>query len=276
MDYGKVLGRAWEITWRWKILWILGFLASLGSGGGGGGSPNAYTGSGEDFNIDQWTGGGWPVGEFLPAVSGIIGIIIVVVCVLFIIAIALWVVSVIARGGLIAGVQQVEDQGSTLWIGHFSCNPDDHPDICFDYPVWFGNRGCGGYFGYLGDRGHRWHSNDLIVVRRFFMLWDDYSGDRLGADPCLRRAGGHPGGFRLDRGLQTRLAGAEGEPWSYYYILVYLLGDRNRDFWDIFRDYRCIGCAVSAAPAALRRSGNLVDRAGLLCWACNGDSVCID
>jgi hypothetical protein len=115
MDYGKVLGRAWEITWRWKILWILGFLASLGSGGGGGGGTNAYTGSGEDFNIDQWTGGGWPVGEFLPAVSGIIGIIIVVVCVLFIIAIALWVVSVIARGGLIAGVQQVEDEGSTTF-----------------------------------------------------------------------------------------------------------------------------------------------------------------
>ncbi|MFC2055149.1 hypothetical protein ACFLV7_12785 [Chloroflexota bacterium] len=115
MDYGKVLGRAWEITWRWKVLWILGFLASLGSGGGGGGGTNAYTGSGEDFNIDQWTRGGWPVGEFLPAVSGIIGIIIAVVCVLFIIAIALWVVSVIARGGLIAGVQQVEDEGSTTF-----------------------------------------------------------------------------------------------------------------------------------------------------------------
>ncbi len=112
MDYGKVLGRAWEITWRWKVLWILGFLASLGSGGGGGGGSNAYTGSGGDFNIDKWTQG-IPPGDFLPAVSGIIGIIIAVICVLFIIAVALWVVSVIARGGLIAGVQQVEDDGST-------------------------------------------------------------------------------------------------------------------------------------------------------------------
>jgi len=114
MDYGKVLGRAWEITWRWKVLWILGFLASLGSGGGGGGGSNAYTGNGQDFNIDKWTQG-IPPGEFLPAVSGIIGIIIAVVCVLFIIFIALWVVSVIARGGLIAGVQQVEDEGSTTF-----------------------------------------------------------------------------------------------------------------------------------------------------------------
>lgn len=114
MDYGKVLGRAWEITWRWKVLWILGFLASLGSGGGGGGGSNAYTGNGGDFNIDKWTQG-IPPGDFLPAVSGIIGIIIAVVCVLFIIFIALWVVSVIARGGLIAGVQQVEDEGSTTF-----------------------------------------------------------------------------------------------------------------------------------------------------------------
>ena len=114
MDYGKVLGRAWEITWRWKVLWILGFLASLGSGGGGGGGSNAYTGNGGDFNIEKWTRG-VPVGDFLPAVSGMIGIIIAVVCVLFIIFIALWVVSVIARGGLIAGVQQVEDEGSTTF-----------------------------------------------------------------------------------------------------------------------------------------------------------------
>ena len=26
MDFGKVIGRAWQITWRWKILWVLGFL----------------------------------------------------------------------------------------------------------------------------------------------------------------------------------------------------------------------------------------------------------
>ena len=34
-------------------------------------------------------------------------------CLALIIGIALWVVSVIARGGLIAGVQQVEDEGDT-------------------------------------------------------------------------------------------------------------------------------------------------------------------
>ena len=52
MDYGKVLSRAWEITWRWKVLWILGFLASLASGGGGGGGPSSSFSGGD---IERWT-----------------------------------------------------------------------------------------------------------------------------------------------------------------------------------------------------------------------------
>ena len=109
MDYGKVLGRAWEITWRWKVLWILGFLASLGSGGGGGGGGNAYSGGGDGYDLGRWAGdvigpGGW---------AAIGSIILGLLCLGLLIAIAVWVVSIIARGGLIAGVQQVEDEGAT-------------------------------------------------------------------------------------------------------------------------------------------------------------------
>lgn len=100
MDYGKVLGRAWEITWRWKILWILGFLASLGNGGGGG-NP-AYTTDSGDWG---------PYGPQIP--PEVIGVLIALACVAILVAIAVWVVSVISRGGLIAGVQQVEEEGST-------------------------------------------------------------------------------------------------------------------------------------------------------------------
>jgi len=46
-------------------------------------------------------------------VGAIIGIAVAVGCVAILIGIALWVVATIARGGLIAGVQQVEDEGST-------------------------------------------------------------------------------------------------------------------------------------------------------------------
>ncbi len=48
MDFGKVLTRAWEIIWKYKILWVFGLFAScsgqqssynFGGGGGGGGGP---------------------------------------------------------------------------------------------------------------------------------------------------------------------------------------------------------------------------------------------
>jgi hypothetical protein len=108
MDYGKVLSRAWQITWRWKVLWILGFLASLGSGGGGGGNTG-YTYGGDGNGSGQWPGS-----EIPPEQAGmIIAIIIAVAIVAILVGIALWVVSIIARGGLIAGVQQVEDEGTT-------------------------------------------------------------------------------------------------------------------------------------------------------------------
>ncbi|MFC2037247.1 hypothetical protein ACFLYD_04640 [Chloroflexota bacterium] len=105
MDYGKVLTRAWEITWRWKILWILGFLAALGNGGGGGGGgSSSYTSSSND----------WGHSFYEPHIPpGLVAAIIGVACLAIIIGIAIWVVSVIARGGLIAGVQQVEEEGHT-------------------------------------------------------------------------------------------------------------------------------------------------------------------
>jgi hypothetical protein len=109
MNYGKVLARAWEITWRWKILWILGFLASLGNGGGGGGGGgSSYTTSGDEWS--NWWGTSFQE-PYIPA--GIMAAIIGLGCLAIIIAIAIWVVSVIARGGLIAGVQQVEEQEHT-------------------------------------------------------------------------------------------------------------------------------------------------------------------
>jgi len=101
MDYGKILGRAWEITWRWKVLWILGFLATLGRGG---------SGASGNFNYSTGRGDG-PLGLDIP--PAVVGFLVALVCFAFIIGIILWVVSIIARGGLIAGVQQVEEEGET-------------------------------------------------------------------------------------------------------------------------------------------------------------------
>ena len=102
MDYGRILSRAWEITWRWKILWVLGFLATLGTGGTAG--QPSYS-----FDSSDW--GRTTYGPQMS--SGVIALLVGVGCLVILLAIALWVISTIARGGLIAGVQQVEEEGST-------------------------------------------------------------------------------------------------------------------------------------------------------------------
>jgi hypothetical protein len=104
MDYGRILSRAWEITWRWKALWILGFLAALGRGGGGGN----YS-----YRIDSSDWGDWGYRYYGPIPLEIIATLVGLLCLAVLIGIALWVVSVMARGGLIAGVQQVEEDEST-------------------------------------------------------------------------------------------------------------------------------------------------------------------
>ncbi len=101
MDIGRVLGRAWEITWRWKALWVLGLLAALGSGAGG--SSNViYSG-----DAGEWAG---HPGMGVQVPPEMVGVLVGVGCLALLIGIALWVLSLIGRGGLIAGVQQVEEE----------------------------------------------------------------------------------------------------------------------------------------------------------------------
>ena len=102
MDFGKVLSRAWEITWRWKVLWVFGFLVSLGQGGS--------RGSSSSYRVEYGGRGGQFLERIPPAV---VGLLIALACVGLIIGLALWVLSVIGRGALIGGVQQVEEEGST-------------------------------------------------------------------------------------------------------------------------------------------------------------------
>jgi hypothetical protein len=109
MDYGKLLRRAWDITWNNKFLWILGFLAGLGSGGG------------SNFNFRNFGGGGGPgrpgqapMPELPPELAvSIVPIILAVLCVLFLVWIVFWVIGTIANGGLIGAVNQIEIEGSS-------------------------------------------------------------------------------------------------------------------------------------------------------------------
>jgi len=119
MDIGNVLSRAWQITWRYKILWVFGILASCGSAGGGGSNGGSNGGSGHSSALINFE----PItlhnstNAFLKAFSAwleetspvVIFMLIALVffAVLLIIALVL-ALSTIGRIGLIQGTVEAE------------------------------------------------------------------------------------------------------------------------------------------------------------------------
>ncbi len=102
MDYGNLLKRSWDIVWNNKFMFVLGFLAALGSGGvrGGGGNSGYNFGSGDvpAGTIEQmqqfWTQYG--------------ALVISLVFVAIIIGIILWLVRLTAQIGMIEAVSRIE------------------------------------------------------------------------------------------------------------------------------------------------------------------------
>lgn len=123
MDYIKLIKRSFQIVWKHKFLWILGLLA----GGMGYGNLNLY-----NFNAGDWNN--WFKGENLPdkvhtsLSSGIIKgqtaasdlssfnqwasshwwMILAVVAIVFVLGVALMVISYCCQGGLIEAVDEIE------------------------------------------------------------------------------------------------------------------------------------------------------------------------
>ena len=115
MDYGKIISRAVNIVWQYKFLILLGILAGLGGGstsnfsGGGDGSAQPGGEQGQGLPIEP--------GQ-LPDIDGEVlgvaaGIVIAVLCLALAVGIAIWVVSSIARGGLISAVDTIESGGKS-------------------------------------------------------------------------------------------------------------------------------------------------------------------
>ena len=103
MDYSNILNRSVNIVWQNKFLILLGILASLAGGS---------SSSGGDVSVENGNGQVFPElgGEFAALA---LGLIIALVGMALIIGIVLWAVSTIARGGLSAGVETIEDGESS-------------------------------------------------------------------------------------------------------------------------------------------------------------------
>ncbi len=110
MDYTALLRTAWGITRRYKYLWVLGLFAAEGGGCSfSGSSPNlgGELGSGDigSFSgIEDFFSQYWPV-----LVALVIGLIVL--------SIALWVISIISTGGLIAGTDAAYHERTDSGLG---------------------------------------------------------------------------------------------------------------------------------------------------------------
>jgi hypothetical protein len=120
MEYGQGLSRAWNVIWEHKFLILLGVLVALGSAGGGSGITTGSNFAGprgeRGFQLppgrspwEFFDQPGLPLG--VPAALGI-----AVAVVVLILAVLLWTVSALARGGLVAGVHAI-DAGRTSDFG---------------------------------------------------------------------------------------------------------------------------------------------------------------
>lgn len=115
MDYGNLLKRAWHIVWNNKFMFVLGFLAALGSGGNGGnggarGNFNV-SGSSSDFNLPP--GFAENIERYWAQYAGIT---IALVCLAIILGIVFWLVSLVGQAGLISAASRI-DSGEQVTLG---------------------------------------------------------------------------------------------------------------------------------------------------------------
>ena len=96
MDYGKIISTGFKQAWKYKTLWILGFLVS----GGGGGSFDILNNIGQRKFGDYGGIGGFGEAEIRRLFMEYLPIIILVVLGLLFIGLIFWILGTIAIGGL--------------------------------------------------------------------------------------------------------------------------------------------------------------------------------
>jgi hypothetical protein len=118
MDFGEILSKAWKITWKYKILWIFGILASCGTGSG----PNLNFNSGYQTNTPSEGITNLPPGfednllKFVRLFENpaVIAAFLGVICVLILLVIFL---SIMGRIGLIKGATDADAGAERLGFG---------------------------------------------------------------------------------------------------------------------------------------------------------------
>lgn len=108
MDFGEVLSRAGRITWRYKGLWVLGVLASCGSGNGGGGGGG---GSNLNTSFDTPPDSLPQVQSFLENINEgvLIAIVLALILLLLFVGLIFFVLGIMGQAGLIHGFDAADE-----------------------------------------------------------------------------------------------------------------------------------------------------------------------
>lgn len=104
MDYFDILKKAWKITWKYKMLWVLGLFAGAGSSGSSGGSSNYSSGS-SDFGGS----GADPFVQMERWFTDNLLVVAIIAGVLVVIGVVWWVLSIAAQGGLVHGANEAAE-----------------------------------------------------------------------------------------------------------------------------------------------------------------------
>jgi hypothetical protein len=128
MDHTKVLKRAWQILWDYRMLWVFGVIVVLCAAGNSA-NPNLNLGSpggNDQANVAPWTGE-WrwenePFAEVMPEILGavttiaavVLAIVVALCCLAIILTIAKVIFLYIGETALIRMVDDYEETGEKL------------------------------------------------------------------------------------------------------------------------------------------------------------------
>ncbi|MCB0044474.1 MAG: hypothetical protein KDD92_03495 [Caldilineaceae bacterium] len=114
MDYGKLFSRSFELLRARPFLIGLGIIAALSGGGGSSGNSSSVDLSSTGGNVT--TPGAdvsFPVGDMSWFGGIAIGLIIAIACLILVLMIVFVVLSMVASGALVAGVDDIEEGRTT-------------------------------------------------------------------------------------------------------------------------------------------------------------------
>jgi hypothetical protein len=112
-DFGEILGRAWQIIWKFKVLWIFGILAGCGRNGGGSNSRASASDGGQNNN--GWYG----FDNFTSNINTTELVLVILGALIFILLIIALITAIQSMGqiGLARGTVRSEEGAQTLSFG---------------------------------------------------------------------------------------------------------------------------------------------------------------